>query len=228
MKPFGSRGRLILTVLCASLALCAPAATIYDNSANDLLTRFSFGTREVGDEIVLAGSERYLTNFSFEFYGTNTANPLAFSGSIQARVRFYLNDGPLFNGYSTPGTKFYDSDWFGVASPTPRNTFIFTAGSDFPIGGLFLPASDLTWSIQFQGMGVTDDVGVDIYSPPVVGANFPDYWDFDGSNWKLMTNSVPMNFASLMEATNVPEPSSTAFCLLGGMGLLAYTGLRRK
>ena len=100
--------------------------------------------------------------------------------------------------------------------------------SDFPIGGLFLPASDLTWSIQFQGMGVTDDVGVDIYSPPVVGANFPDYWDFDGSNWKLMTNTVPMNFASLMEATSVPEPSSTALCLLGGMGLLAYTGLRRK
>ena len=228
MKQFGRHARLIIAGICTSIALCAPAATIYDNSFHDLLTRFSFGGREVGDQIVLAGSERYLTTFSFEFYGTNTANPVAFSGSVEARVRFYINDGPLFNGYATPGTKFYDSDWFSVPNPTPRNTFVFTAGSDFPTGGLFIPASEITWSIQFQGMGGTDNVGIDIYSPPVVGGNYPDYWDFDGSSWHLMTNVVPMNFASLMQASQVPEPSSAAFCLLGGLGLLAYAGAFRR
>ncbi len=95
---------LIIGALFLGISANLHAAPIYDNSVNDLLTRFSPGTREVGDEILLGSTERYLTNFAFEFYGTNTANPTAFGGSIKAEVRFYLNNGPLFNGYAMPGT----------------------------------------------------------------------------------------------------------------------------
>ena len=83
--------QLTIAVLCAGLARSVLADTVFDNSVNDIRTRFNPGTYEVGDQIVLAGRARYLTNFSFEYWGTNTVaagNPL-FSGLVQARVRFF-------------------------------------------------------------------------------------------------------------------------------------------
>jgi len=205
------------------------ADTIYNNSTNDLMTRFDPGTKEVGDEIILAGSARFLTNFSFEFWGTNTANPSAFSSTVTATVRFYLNDGPLFNGYATPGTLVYSSGPFAI-TPTVRSTLIYKAGSDFPLGGLFLGSgpggtllTNLTWSVQFAGMGATDSAGVDIYSPPVVGGEHTDYWEYNGVAWSLKTNSVPMDFAAVMQAS-APEPSPVVLSILGGFAMLLWWG----
>ena len=77
-------------------------------------------------------------------------------------------------------------------------------------------------------MAADDSVGVDLYSPPVVGADYPDYWQNDGTGWTLMTNSPPMDFAARMEAT-VPEPSTMALSVCGGLGLLILARrLRRK
>ena len=89
--------------------------------------------------------------------------------------------------------------------------------------------SNMTWTVQFRGMGAGDAVGVELYSPPVVGQDYPDYWQNDGSgDWELMTNSVPMDFAALMQAT-VPEPSMLVLSIFGGLGLLiAVRGFRRK
>lgn len=195
------------------------AATIFDNSANDLVTRFNPGTLEVGDQIILAGTDRWLTTFSFEYWGVNTASPTTFAGAITAEVRFYENNGMLFNGYSAPGTMFYDSGTFSLAAPTDRSTFTFSEGADFPAGGLFIPTDDMTWSVEFTGMGLTDTVGVDIYSPPVAGRDWPDYWQNNGG-WSLLTNVVPMDFAAKMDANaTVPEPSLLALSLVGGLGL---------
>jgi hypothetical protein len=190
-------------------SLCA--ATIFDNSVHDLVTRFNPGTNEVGDEILLAGTERYLTNFSFEFWGTNSTGSTLFAGDVEACVRFYQNNGPLFNGYPTPGTNFYDSGWFPIEA-TPRSTENFFLGSDFAWSGLFLPVtSNMTWSVQFRGMGATDTVGVDIYSPPVTGQDYPDYWQNTNGNWVLLTNNagVHIDFAAKMEASALPttDPS---------------------
>src|SRR5574340_1842514 len=96
--------------LCCALIGPLGATTIFDNSVNDLGTRFNPGTLEVGDEILLASTERYLTNFSFEYWGTSSG--ASFAGPVEARVRFYQNDGAPFNGYATPGSLFYDSGWF--------------------------------------------------------------------------------------------------------------------
>ncbi len=216
---------LALGTLGLALPFSLSAATIFDNSKNDLLTRFNPGTAEVGDEVVLGGSERFLTNFSFEYWGTNTAGGAGFAGAIEARVRFYRNDGAAFNGYASPGSLLYDSQWFPLGEPTERNTQLFEAGRDFPQEGLFLPVSDLTWSVQFRGMGATDLVGVDLYSPPTTGTAFPDYWEFNGGAWQLMTNSVAMDFASRFEAslTSVPEPSALT---LVGVVALGWAGRR--
>src|SRR5438445_11555785 len=114
LKTYSWRMALAVAIVAAPRLF---ADQIYNNSTNDLLTRFNPGTLEVGDEIILASSARYLTNFSFEFWGTNTANPSAFSGSVTATVRFYLNDGTLFNGYAAPGTLLYTSGPFSITSP---------------------------------------------------------------------------------------------------------------
>jgi hypothetical protein len=210
MKAFSKMNLLlVIGVLWSVIVLPLGATIIYDNSAHDLTNRFVAGTLEVGDEIILTNyPARYLTNFSFEFWGTNDLNPAAFSGTVQARVRFYQNNGELFNGYYSPGTNFYDSGWFTV-TPTPRSTVIFS-GIDF-CTGLFLPViSNMTWSVQFQGMGATDHVGVDLYSPSEVGQNYPDYWENNGSTWILKTNSAgagKVDFAAKMEASTQPAVS---------------------
>jgi hypothetical protein len=197
---------LAVGTLCVGVGTSVRAVTIFDNSAHDLVTRLNPGTNEVGDEILLGSPERYLTNFSFEFWGTNSTGSTAFAGSVAARVRFYQNNGPPFNGYLTPGSIFYDSGWFAIAA-TPRSTENFILGSDFAWTGLFLPVTtNMTWSVQFQGMGATDAVGVDIYSPPVVGQDYPDYWQNNGGNWVLLTNNsgVHIDFAAKMEASALP------------------------
>lgn len=223
---------LLLAVGAVWLGLSAPlrATVIYANSTNDLLSRFDPGTKEVGDEILLAGTERFLTTFTFEFWGVNADHPATFAGAVEARVRFYQNDGPLFNTYPTPDHSFFDSGWFPVSNPTSRSIFEFTAGPglDFPNGGLYIPTSDMTWTVQFQGMSGADHVGVDLYSPPTVGHDYLDYWQNDGG-WTLQTNSVAtMSFGAWMDAT-VPEPSAVTLSILGGLGILtAGSRLRRK
>jgi hypothetical protein len=204
---------------------------IYANTNNDLNLRFNPGTYQVGNEINVLGGFPHLTGFSFEYWGTNTASPTSFAGSIQAEVRFYLNDGTQFNGYATPGTMFYDSGLFAVSTPTSRSTFVFDE-SDFYGGSIFIPggATSFTWTVQFSGMGATDSVGLDIYGPPGVGSDFSDYWENQGSGWALKTNSLSstMSFGSLVTA-DVPEPSSLALSILGGLGFFVFLGrLRRK
>lgn len=218
------KGSFLVAVVALWTGSAVPLSadtTIFDNSVNDLVTRFDTGTFEVGDQINLAGTERYLTHFDFEYWGV-------FTGPVEARVRFYENTGPLFNGYAAPSsTPFYDSLWFSGFSATPRATLNFDAGSDFASGGLFIPASQITWSVQFRYLGAGETAGVDLYSPPVVGSevgDFGDYWQNDGTSWTLLTNSVAMDFGARMYAT-VPEPSSLVLSLFGGLGIL--TMLRR-
>jgi hypothetical protein len=209
------------------LSVSAVPVTIYDNSVNDLLKRFNPGTAEVGDEILLAGSARQLTYFSFEYYGLATRS--TFAGNVQAEVRFYVNNGALFNGYPQPnGSSFYDSGLFSVPAPTDRSTFIFNAGADFPAAGLFIPANDITWSVQFTGMGAGDEVGVDLYSPPVVGSDYPDYWEKNaGPGWTLkqQLSGVPSDFAALMRAESVPDATGFEIVVISTLGLLLFGAL---
>jgi hypothetical protein len=201
--------------------------TIFDNSVNDLRVRFDPGTSEVGDQIILANTG-WMNGFSFEYWGTATG--ASFAGNVQARVRFYKMDGTPFNGYVTPDTSLYDSGWFGVPAPTDRNTFKF-ATADFGAFGVWLEnVMELTWSVQFRGMGQGDAVGVDLYSPPVagVGQDYPDYWKKEAGQWILQQdNSTPVDFAARIDAV-VPEPSTLTFLLVGGLGTMLVARRRNQ
>lgn len=210
-----------LTVVSLITTVGAQQTLLFDNSSTDLAYRFNPGTFEVGDQIQLQ-SGGFLRSFSFEYYGTNTLSPnnSRFEGAVEARVRFYLNNGGAFNGEAAPGSIFYDSDWFTLAQPTPRNTIVFEAGTEFPEEGLFLSEIGLTWTVQFRGMAATDEVGIDIYSPPSVGRNWPDYWRRDPEMaWRLESNVAPMDFAARFQGV-IPEPSGVSLLLLGGGFLL--------
>ena len=233
---------LVVGLLGVASVMPLQSATIFDNSVSDLLTRFDPGTREVGDQIVLASTERYLTHFDFEYWGhSTTGDGSTFAGAVQARVRFFENNGtPGYNGYLTPSDMFYQSAWFAI-TPTDgpggalRATMNFDQAVDFPDGGLLIPVNEMTWTVQFQGMGGGDTVGVDIYSPPVsgYGSDYPDYWENSGTEfvpaWTLLTNTVPMDFAARMYANaTIPEPSSLTLSLLGGLGILAFARRLRR
>jgi hypothetical protein len=171
---------------------------VYDNSVNDLLYRFDPGLLEVGNEIILAGTARYASVFSFEFWGFSTAG-YVFEGDVQARVRFYKNDGPLCqSGYASPGTVMFDSGNFPIpATPAGRATLIFDEFQMESAVALRVPLPNtFTWTVQFSGLTTNDSAGVDLYAPPVIGNTYNDYWEQETNRWALKTNTVPMAFAS--------------------------------
>ncbi len=172
-------------------------AFVYDNSVHDLLYRFNPGPLEVGNELILAGSARYASLFSFEFWGFSTAG-YVFEGDVRARVRFYQNDGPLSSGYHSPGTVMFDSGPFPIpATPAGRATLIFDEFQIEAVVPLRTPLpNSFTWTVQFSGLSTNDSAGVDLYAPPVIGNTYRDYWEQQTNRWALKTNSVPMEFAS--------------------------------
>ncbi len=191
---------LLFLLLVSGVCSQSRADLVYDNSSGDLSVRFAPGTNEVGDEIVLTttNSARYVTNFIFEYYGTN------FSGNEQARLRFYRNDGTNSpSGPPVPHTMIYDSGYFPIGA-TPRSTLEFTRENSQL--NVLVPDS-FTWSIQFTGIDVGEaiGVGVDLYSPPTVGLNYNDYWDNGTDGWQLKTNaSYAADFAARVQASSQP------------------------
>ena len=198
--------------LAAVLTPSLHAEFVYQNSTANLSQRLSIGNTEVGDEIVLAGADRLLAAFDFQYYG------ISFSGNEKAQVRFYYNDGDVFNddpAARKPLTAFFDSGLFDVAA-TAGSTLNFSIGDGTLPSGVLLPES-FTVSVQFSGIEAGESAGVDLYDPPTVGASLPDYWYNDPvGGWQTRTNSTyPMNFGARIQA--VPEPSTWTLFILGGL-----------
>jgi hypothetical protein len=213
--------------LCTVLGSPLTASTIYDNSTNDLLTTFTPAPNaEVGDQIILDGTDRFVTKFAFEYFGDNTTSG-AFLGPVSVKVRFYDQNGGLFNGQVSPGSLLWSSGWIRL-EPTPRQTLNF--GPDDFGAGVMIPGNQMTWSVEFSGFIGNDRAGVDLYSPPTIGNNYPDYWQRPtGGAWVLMTNVVAMDFGARLEAAVIPEPASFGLSLFGGLSLLIFARrFRRK
>jgi len=222
MKTIKAVGSVVTSLTLAMLVVgsVAQAATVYDNSTGDPHIRLNPGTREIGDEIILAGGDRIITDFTFQYWGANF-----FGNDEEARVRFYLNDGPISSaGPRAPGTLFYDSDWFDIVETT-RNTMVFgdfVTGAVVPLSGP-LPDS-FTWTVGFRGVHAVDgeSAGVDLYNPPTVGGNFLEYWENTGpGGWEYRgdPDGIALNFGARINA--VPEPGVMALGLIGGLAALA-------
>jgi hypothetical protein len=226
------------------------ADVLYQNTGTSLgtvLGGFNNG-QQIGEEIWLGTLvPEYLTNFSFEYYSpdaTWTGSPQG-ANFIGAEIRFYENNGPLFNGYASPGTLFYDSgllafpnpQWYNGNSLSNTLTAIFSLSDlQSPPGGSaldsnFVLPTNFTFTITFSGLTGTESVGLPNYNPPQSGTNYSDYWYDSSGTWQLLTNASlgPVAFGAQFNGSPTPTPEPTVLCLgaLGGMAL-GFVARRRQ
>ena len=237
-KPLKNSVWLAVGVL--ALGLSARADVVLQNNTTDLLTRFSDGNLEFGNQVFLAWGG-YITNFSFEYYAGGVKGPgssFAAGEQVGVTVRWYLNDGPAYHGYAAPGTLIYRE--FSFIQPTTRLTLDYsTTSGDFPPGGwptgVFAPSSpELTWTVQFTGLSAGESAGVDLYSGAPAGAMYVNYWQNNGTasspNWALLQDAAgrPITIGQEWMAGPTPEPSTLALWLVGGFGLLLAVRRRAR
>jgi hypothetical protein len=213
-KPPVKSVRLKIVLLAAlALSTTSRAEVVYDNTAN-YLGSYANESREYGDEIVLTGTARTVTDFFFEYFGDFVA-----SADEAGKIRFYKNDDVLNEFQVAPGTLIYESGFF------PLNSGYNTRH----ITGLNVEVPDnFTWTIEFKGISMTlgDEAGLVFYHPIVRGSSFDDYWAKQ-PNGRFALFGYPdlkNNFAALVIA--VPEPSTLAITGIA-LGLLGFLRFRR-
>jgi len=236
--------RLFLNAMAAGAGIILASsagvrgATLYQDTTHGTGQVMNFpNNQEIGEQIWLGTgtTPMYLTNFSFEYYSPF----ISYSGTVQADVRLYVNDGPKTNGYSTPdATPFFNSGLFNLTDPwqvsgTNSATVIFQL-SDLQSGnainlvnGFALP-TNFTFTVTFSGMQGADSVGLPIFNPPAVGFNAGDYWYDVSGNWELLTNSIGSIAFGAQFLGTAPEPSVLCLSALGAVALTVMARRRQR
>ena len=171
-----------------------------------------------GDEITLAGSDRFVTSINIFIRGSY---PLS-SGTVDANVRFYANDG----SGGAPGTILWDS---GIVQDIP---YVFGLNNfHFNVPSVLVPHT-FTWAIQLSGVQVKDSYpnygfGPMFYNPPTVGSSNDFVWDYEIGSWVKYEgkDGVVFNLAAQVDASPVSEPTTM---LLLGFSLFGLVGYRKK
>ncbi|MHB8523617.1 MAG: hypothetical protein ACYDH9_23075 [Limisphaerales bacterium] len=213
--------KLIVALLgTAALTLSAVAQTptiVYNNSttATGSTPFFAPGT-EYGDQINLAGTSRFVTEFKFQYYLA------AGSGTAELRAYDMTGSGASLGIPSTPGNLLYDSTAFPISAGANGYNIVDINGANFnaPANGSF------TWTVSFTGTG-TNHVGLLLYNPPTVGTSLNDFWvrNSDGT-WSIQNfgSTGPVaNFGAQVIA--VPEPTVLQFGMVSGLvgfGMLLF------
>ncbi len=196
---------------CILAAGSAFASTVYDASYGGSGLPYYLSGNAYGDEIVLAGTDRVLTGFHFAY-----SSDYSQSGGLQFTL--YRNDGPLVNGFASPGSVLYTDTFDVISGPSGVDVDIpFTPDPTDPI------PDRLTFVVKFLGTG---NAGLLVADVPTIGASGNDFWENGSSGWEL--RQIP-GYTANFEArlTAVPEANSgpVAFVALGGLGLWT---LRRR
>ena len=241
--------RFILKVMCAGAGIILAGSAdlradsiLYENTATNLGYNLGFNNNDIIGQQIWLGTGALpfnLTGFSFEFYSPNHT----FSGPVTADVSFYENNGALVNGYSAPGTRFWNSGTFSLptaftASGTNSAVLSFDTtdftGGDGPgavtMSPNFIMPSNFTFVVTISGMQGFDAVALPIFDTPQVGANSGDYWYDLSGNWELLTNSAgPIAFGAQFTGVQVtPEPSVICLSALGAAAFAIIARRRQK
>jgi len=211
-KPCGWILRWTSSLLLLLLPL-APAAlraaVVYDNTALAGMTKDGvFLLTEYGDEIALAGTDRWITQFDIGTYGDFPTNAV-----VTAVVRIYANDGTdALEGphYAyRPKTVLWESAPFTVKP----------GGQTASFSPLIKAPDTFTWTIRFTGVQQVagNSIGPIVVNPIQIGAplangnmgSYPDYWRKDGTtddSWMiyLLSSGNPANFYAKVTATSEP------------------------
>jgi hypothetical protein len=230
MSPRFARSTGFAVVAVVASLITGSAAVVYDNTnPNNVLTSAFRTGLEYGDEIKLAGVERFVTEFLAGYFGDFPDGP-----APTGRVRFYANDGtdaiPGSQVALRPKTVIWESGPFSLG----RNNQEIVLQPNVTVPDSF------TWTIQFDGLNdvVGNGAALSVVNPVTVGGelsngsigSFNDFWIKNGStedSWALNVLSggtVPANFYA--RVTAVPEPGSLVLASLGILALLARAGIR--
>tara|TARA_Y100000589_G_scaffold222510_1_gene210050 strand:+ start:146 stop:778 length:633 start_codon:yes stop_codon:yes gene_type:complete len=188
------------------IAAQAQTQVIYDNSGDPVLGTYAptDNSLEFGDQIILDGDSRIVTEFRLEYFSSDAAG--------DATVRFRSNSGPSLE----PDDILFETD--PIPLEANFNTLEIT-GIGVPISG-----DTFTFTIEFDVAG-TQNVGLILRNPPSIGSSFDDVWvQADTGDWA--TRNIPAATANLAAQIGaVPEPSTVALSIVGA---LALCGIARR
>jgi hypothetical protein len=222
-----------LAVVAALLSVSATgfAAIVYDNSTGDLNRTYIPSPNpngvEFGDEINLAGVDRIVNNFKFEYFLSAAA-----SGNETAQLVIFANDGAPITRTNPDGTTFQVPSPSTVLYTSPVLSLATGFQTAEASGFEFLSPDTFTWAVTFQGVEAGEIAGLRIYDPPTVGTSFADFWERSNGTWNTflindaVSGAIPANFAARVSA--VPEPTTVAMALLAGLGWIGYLGYKRR
>lgn len=206
---------LVCAIAAAAAINTAQAQIVaYDNSSDPVEGRFSpaDNSLEFGDQVTLVGDANVVTEFRLEYYSSEAVG--------NGVIRFHANDGASVGGVPSPGSVLFESSPFNLAADF--NTVEVT--------GISVPLSDdfFTFTIEFNDLLGTQDVGLLLRNPPLIGSSFDDIWVRDSSgDWALQQIQFSTaNFAAQVVA--VPEPGTVALALMGIGSLFGFGYMRRR
>ncbi|MBT3841458.1 MAG: hypothetical protein HOF61_04650, partial [Verrucomicrobia bacterium] len=171
---------------------------IYNASHTSSLYEAYFKTgSEFGDEIDLGTGGRRLSEISFEAYAELTNKP---SGSTPSAVlKIYSNDGAAYGGVNTGKT---GGTGYGAAMPS---TLLFTSNT-IPLSEGFKTyrvanitgvdfSGKVTWTVEFSGvngneLSTGNRAALILGGQDITGSSLDDFWQKDGSDWKLYQTGV--------------------------------------
>jgi hypothetical protein len=207
---------LVGTALTVVVAQSAHAQTIvYDNTTFSLdnnlplLPEWMDESAEAGDEVLLGGTDRQVTQLNLLFNYRGTA-----PGTVDALIRFRYYD----EDFQGPGAILYESSLTRVTTIGGMNNFAF----DVP--NIIVP-DHFVWTIQlFNRQGSVGELGPAYFNPGTIGFSDDFLWQRGGNEWTAYSwgGDPYANFGARITA--VPEPST--LCIIGA-ALLA-TKVRRR
>lgn len=171
MKFAETGWRLFLALAIIMAAPVRGADVVYDNSLEFSESDYEH-TDEYGDEVILGGTARAITEIQIEYYANFTVQ-----GDELGVVRFYSNTGPTW------GTNL---DYHLPAEP-PLFEQTFQLAQGYQVAVVSVPnvvvPDSFTWTVKFLGIsqnGTTDRAGLLFYGSdtvkPTVGASYDDFW----------------------------------------------------
>ncbi|MBN8730413.1 MAG: hypothetical protein J0L64_07735 [Acidobacteria bacterium] len=198
----------------------AQAAIVYDNTVSDSGQTIFFGEgpySEIGDSIVLGGSERRLTDATVQFYNSGG------EGTFDATLRFYLAGVPV--GAPWGG----DYTAFGILAPE-FGVFDVT----FSNLALDFPANDLVFTISIANADSVLYLGLNLFDPPFSPGTSDtgflivadDQGQFSAPSAGDNSNPYFQLQAESAGTSTVPEPNTWALAATGA-ALLAALRARR-
>lgn len=213
-KTKGTMKRHIFTALALAFGCCptAVAGTVYDNTTTDTFGTlfFSVGSyQQIGDLVLLDGTDRSLTGASVQFYNGGDA-----AGTFSAILRLWNPDTLMQIGDD------YQLDQLEIGASSVGTYSFF-------LPNLLVPDSLIaTLAVLHFSDGM--DLGLDLFDPPAFGRS--DNTSLIVGNESLQTSATAegsgnlyLRFDAVTVDSAVPEPSTAAMV----SGILIMTALVR-